>query len=141
MPERTHHYDTALLEQHVQNLVASDFSEKDLEILRHQLPPTSPEVREIDSYLAMAMVANETPEMVKLAWDGTSRTPRGLIINGIEIGGGKNGSSTDHSASVKSLGKASAARAYCARVVSVHIVGLRKFSQKPLNQRLRQASS
>src|SRR3546814_6082955 len=56
-------------------------------------------------------------------------------------GGGKKGSSTDHSASVKSLGKVSPARAYCARVVSVHIVDLRKFVAKPLNQRLRQASS
>ena len=55
-------------------------------------------------------------------------------------GGGKNGSSTDHSASVKSLGKASPALAYCARVVSVHIVDLRKFVAKPLNQRLRRAS-
>ena len=37
-------------------------------------------------------------------------------------GGGKNGFSTAHSASIKSLGKASWARAYSARVVSVHIV-------------------
>ena len=49
-------------------------------------------------------------------------------------GGGKNGSSTAHSPSVKSVGNANPVRAYCARVVSVHIADLRKFSQKPLNQ-------
>ena len=42
--------------------------------------------------------------------------------------------SANQQPSVKSLGKAKFARAYCARVVSVHIVDLRKFSQKPLNQ-------
>ena len=46
-------------------------------------------------------------------------------------GGGKNGSSTVHSASVKSLGKASCARAYCTRAVSVHIVEFPKFVAKP----------
>lgn len=56
-------------------------------------------------------------------------------------GGGKNGSSTTHSASVKSLGKASPARAYSARVVSVHIVEILWFVAKPQNQRSAQPSS
>lgn len=47
-------------------------------------------------------------------------------------GGGKNGSRTAHSASIKSVGEAKSARAYCARVASVHIVDLRKFVAKPL---------
>ncbi len=57
--------------------------------------------------------------------DGYFRQQADIVGGARWAGGGRNGSGTAHSPSVKSLGKASSARAYCARVVSVHIVDLR----------------
>ena len=54
---------------------------------------------------------------------------------------GRNGSSTAHSASVKSLGKPGPLRACCARVVAVHIVDLSGSSQKPRTQHRASAHS
>lgn len=89
MSERFQHYDTSRLKREVENLVASEFTEKDLEILRQKLPVNSQEVRDIDDFLAWAKREERVSSMLKLSWDGLTSTPWGLKVGGVEVASGR----------------------------------------------------